>query len=194
MNIFTKEYNPPSEHITDKFVLFFTNDHYSEADHKAVMDSRDFLRKWSQSPWPEDSFTNEENKEDLKLHMQDNLDHSAYGYMIFNHDRSICYGSVYVNTLTNIPEHYHVSQAELAILEKYDARIVYWTVEGFDEVVVVPLDEWFRKTWKINPLFASRKELTDRERLYQKLKMSKKIEVISKTSTMSLQLYSTSDK
>ena len=37
----------------------------AELDYEAVMESREFLRKWEQSAWPADDFTVEANRQDM---------------------------------------------------------------------------------------------------------------------------------
>jgi hypothetical protein len=66
MDIFTKTYTPPQELKTHDFCLFPTNQDFYQSDYEAVIKSRALLRDWSQSMWPEDDFTPEQNKEDTK--------------------------------------------------------------------------------------------------------------------------------
>ncbi len=50
---------------SDEFVLRPVTVDDAEADHAAVMDAQTQLRLWSQSDWPADDFTVEENRADL---------------------------------------------------------------------------------------------------------------------------------
>ncbi len=44
------------------------------------MESREFLRTWNQSTWPEDDFTVEANREDMVKMEQRHVDGEAFGY------------------------------------------------------------------------------------------------------------------
>lgn len=189
MELFNIKFHPPSGFTKDQFCLFFTDDSFYEEDYKAVMDSKEILRIWSQSSWPEDSFTPQENKEDLKHHIEDNQTHSAYGYMIFSADKKKCLGSVYVNPLQPVADNYSMTDNEKAALTKFDARIDYWTIAGMEKEVFLELHNWFLEEWRINPLFAARKGMQERLEVYDSLKVGLKYDLKSKTSDMSLLLY-----
>lgn len=172
MDIFSRNFAPPSQFVAHDFVLFMTDVRYAIPDHDAVMKSRESLRVYSQSPWPEDDFTVEQNRADLQRHVDDNLNHEAYGYMIFSPDRRICYGSLYVNPLTRISEHYKLTADMTSMLEQHDARIDFWLIEGIEEKlaenILSGVRTWFEREWKIRPLFSSRREMTSRQDLYKK--------------------------
>ena len=55
----------PERLVNDEFVLRPVTVDDAEADHAAVMDAQTQLRLWSQSDWPADDFTVEENRADL---------------------------------------------------------------------------------------------------------------------------------
>ena len=50
---------------TPRFVLRPILATDARLDYDAVMESREYLRKWEQSTWPEDDFTVDANREDL---------------------------------------------------------------------------------------------------------------------------------
>lgn len=191
MNIFHQSFSPPLSFETSRFIIFPTDPELFRSDYSAVMNNKNMLRIWSQSEWPEDSFSPEENREDLKLHRQDNESHSAYGYMIYTPDRNVCLGSVYVNSLVRIAENYDVSEAGLRTLEHFDARIDYWFTEGqpqAEEDLTLELAGWFRREWKISPLFSARPGMDVRQEIYQKLNFKKELGITGKN--MELILYS----
>lgn len=170
--IFTCHDKPPTELLRpdEGIVLFPTNTDYYLSDFEAVVASREYLRLWSASDWPLDSFLPEENKLDLKFHVEDHADHKAYGYMIYTLEKKICLGSVYVNPLTEWPK-YHSLQTGEDPRNEFDARIDYWVRPdrpGLEDKVLKILIPWFRDTWKLKVLFVSRPSLTDRHHLYKK--------------------------
>jgi len=75
-----------------------TLDH-NAADYAAVMSAREHLRAWSASEWPEHSFTLEQNREDLAGHIQDAADAIAFGYTVFDRNRTAVLGSVYLYSI-----------------------------------------------------------------------------------------------
>lgn len=184
MTIFRKSFSPPQSLITDSFQLFPTDIEFYQTDFEAVMKSKEMLRIWGLSNWPEDSFTPEENKEDLKHHVQDNSDHAAYGYMIYSRDSKTCLGSLYVNPLPPVKENYHVSEIDKSLLDQFDARLDYWVTSGsgLESLITEGLITWFTETWNIRPLLSAREGLVERLEIYEELQLKKCLHLKSKTS------------
>ncbi|WP_373999216.1 hypothetical protein [Bdellovibrio bacteriovorus] len=156
------------------------------------MKSKDLLRVWSQSTWPEDEFTALQNKEDLGSHVQDNIDHSAYGYMIYSLDQKTCYGSLYVNPLSSVLENYILDSAQEKLIQEHQARIDFWIVEGERELekdITRAIQDWLLNEWKINPLFSAREGMILREEIYSELGLKKVLHLRSKVSEATLLLY-----
>lgn len=192
MDIFKTSFNPPQTLTTERFCLFPTNQFFSASDFEAVMANKELLRNWSQSSWPEDDFTLKQNHEDLGQHVQDNIDHTAYGYMLYSLDKEVCYGSVYINPLSKTPEYYHTTEAERSVLLAHHARIDCWIIEDssdLEKTILIELRKWFKETWKINPLFSARVQLEKRIQLYEELGMKKQLDLKSQTSEMTLLLF-----
>ena len=193
MNIFTKDFTPPTELITDTFCIFPTSDKFYQSDYVTVMRNASMLRIWSQSSWPEDDFTPQQNKADLAQHIDDNHTHAAYGFMIYSPDHSKCYGSVYVNPISNVAENYIVNVDEKKIIDAHHARIDYWVIEEdshLEKEITQKLKNWFNDTWKIKTLFSARLGLEKRLYVYRELNYSCQLNLKSKTSDMSLLLFS----
>lgn len=193
-DIFDLSFAPPDNHKGDSFALFKTDVAHAESDYKAVMSSRGSLRLWSQSPWPEDDFTLEQNREDLAHHVQDNLLHTAYGYMIYSPDHSTCYGSVYVNPLKPVRDGYTTTGDQQRMLETFDARIDYWTVDDLalelKIEILKDLREWLRDIWKIRPMFSARRGMDERLDLYRSAGLKLQADLRSQTSEVTLLLFS----
>lgn len=156
------------------------------------MKSKDILRVWSQSTWPEDDFTPLQNKEDLAGHVQDNVEHTAYGYMIYSLDKRVCYGSLYVNPLSTVLENYNLDVNQEKLIHACQARIDFWVVAGEPELekeITREILEWFSKVWKIHPLFSAREGMTLREEIYSELGLKKVLHLRSKVSEATLLLY-----
>jgi hypothetical protein len=70
-----------------------------DADYDAVMSSRAMLRNWSQTTWPADDFTREENLRDLGRHEREHREGVAFTYTVLDPAASRCLGCVYLTPL-----------------------------------------------------------------------------------------------
>jgi hypothetical protein len=155
---------------------------------------------WSQSNWPEDTFTVEQNREDLQHHVEDNQVHSAYGYMIFSVDRTKCFGSLYVNPIQPVLDNYELNGDQRRAIIANDARIDFWTDaecdskqhDGFEQELVPLLKNWFAEQWKIKAAFAARKGMDRRQEVYREAHLSLIADIVKTEvdgSSVSLLLY-----
>ena len=126
----------------------------AEMDHAAVMETRDYLRSWQQSTWPEDDFTVQANREDLVNLEQRHVEHRAFTYTVLSPDGASCLGCVYVfptsatflvrSTVTAVgPEQW----------ADVDAVVFFWTrlsqmQTGLDDRLLAALRAWFDQQWK----------------------------------------------
>lgn len=192
MTIFTKTFSPPETLTTSTFRIFPTNNDFFQSDFEAVMANKEMLREWSQSSWPEDDFTLQQNFDDLAQHMDDNHTHAAYGYMIYSPDLERCYGSIYVNPIENISENYQISSEEESVIRGHQARIDCWIIDDESELektIIKALITWFDEVWKIHVLFTARPNLKKRINIYKELNRPLKLHVQSKTSEIALLLF-----
>src|SRR5205814_962443 len=65
-------------------------------DYEAVMSSADMLRRWSQSSWPSDEFTPEDNRKDLERHEREHAAREAFTFTVLDLGRARCLGCVYL--------------------------------------------------------------------------------------------------
>lgn len=192
MNIFQPDFTPPATLSTDEFSIFPTSLEYYMSDYEAVMKSRDYLRIWSVSDWPSDTFTAEENREDLKLHIDDNQTHSAYGYMIYDREHSKCFGSLYVNPISTILENYLIPSDIEPVLRSSDARIDYWVRSDereADAQITQMIRNWLTNNWKIKPLFSARSGMDLRIQNYLEAGMQELAKLKSTSSETRLLLF-----
>lgn len=185
--IFKPEFHPPQTLVSERLnlVLFPTDLAFYQSDYEAVMETKHFLRHWSQSCWPEDSFTAQENCEDLKQHIEDNRTHRAYGYMIYTLDKKRCLGSVYINPLENWPAYHELVEGDRPE-EVLDARIDFWlrdsVREDLEMTFVYFLADWMRDVWKIRAAIVSRDTLSERNEWIADLKLPLVCKLKSKTT------------
>lgn len=94
---FTDSTEPvPAELRAEEFFLRPIVADDAEMDYAAVMETREHLRLWRQSTWPEDDFTVEANREDLIELEQRHAAHRAFTYTVLDSDGTECLGCVYV--------------------------------------------------------------------------------------------------
>ncbi len=76
----------PEELKTDEFALRPIVADDAEMDYAAVMETREYLRLWRQSTWPEDDFTVDANRKDLIDIEQRHAAHRAFTYTALDPD------------------------------------------------------------------------------------------------------------
>ncbi|HWU57775.1 MAG TPA: N-acetyltransferase, partial [Microbacteriaceae bacterium] len=74
----------PAELRTDAFVLRPIVADDAELDFAALMETREYLRLWEQSSWPEDDFTVEANRADLVGLEERHAAHRAFTYTVLD--------------------------------------------------------------------------------------------------------------
>lgn len=145
----------PAEGIrTDQFTIRPIRTDDAALDYDAVMESREFLRRWNQSTWPEDDFTVEDNTGDMQ-DMQTRHDAGyAFGYTVMNPDESQCLGCIYVFA----PDAKWLAPAEATPVtdgdawSSVDAVIMFWVrashlAEGLDRTLLEVIRPWFAHEW-----------------------------------------------
>lgn len=125
----------------------------AELDYEAVMESKEFLRKWGQSTWPEDDFTVEANRDDLMTAERRHANGDAFTYTVMNLDQTECLGCVYVLP----PDAQMFTGANVAAIgadqwTDCDATVFLWIrksrlPEGLDRTLLDSLVTWFEREW-----------------------------------------------
>lgn len=154
---------------TDEFVLRPIVEADASSDHEAVMETREFLRTWEQSTWPEDDFSVEANREDMVKMEQRHLDNYAYGYTMQNPDESSCLGCVYVMP-ADAKGYADVVVEEVGSMRWADCRanVSFWVRssrldDGLDARLLAELVRWFDDEWKLDGVVFSTNRNLDRQ-------------------------------
>ena len=183
---FTESTEPvPAELKTDEFALRPIVVGDTELDYAAVMETREHLRLWRQSTWPEDDFTVEANREDVIDMEQRHAAHRAFTYTVLNPEGTRCLGCVYVfptsatflakSTVTP------VSEDEWADV---DAVIFFWVrlpqMElGMDERLLSALRAWFTEKWKLEKtVYVTSEPFTQQVDLMNRTDLTLKFELL----------------
>lgn len=145
----------PAELITENFVLLPITTDVVELDFEAVTSSRDALRLWSQSDWPEDALTVADNLRDLEAMVQRREKRAAFDYTVLDPSRTRCLGCVYIFP----PDVSFLRKAEVTPLSEraftdLDAIVYFWirsslAATDIEDRLVSELRTWFTDVWKL---------------------------------------------
>lgn len=183
---FTDSTEPfPAELRTDEFTLRPIVADDAEMDHAAVMDTREHLRLWRQSTWPEDDFTVEANREDLIDLEERHAAHRAFTYTVLEPGGTRCLGCVYVfpTSATFLTRSTVIPVGE-DDWEDVDAVVFFWvrssrTESGMDERLLSALRAWFHEVWSLEKtVYATSETFTQQVELLDRTDLSLKFEVL----------------
>ncbi len=145
----------PSELVTDEFILRPITAADAELDYEAVMETREYLRLWEQSTWPEDDFSLERNLGDMRKLEEGNATRRAFTYTVQNPDHTECVGCVYVfpidarflaaSTVTPVGDDQW---------EEVEAATYFWVrasrmETGTDRRLLDALRTWLDEEWRL---------------------------------------------
>lgn len=183
---FTDSTEPvPAELRTEEFTLrpIVTDD--TELDYAAVMETREPLRLWRQSTWPEDDFTVEANREDLIELEERHAAYRAFTYTVLDPAGTRCLGCVYIYPTsamflarsTVVP----VGDDEWTDV---DAVVFFWVrlsqmEVGVDERLLAALRAWFKDEWKLEKtVYVTSEPFTQQVDLLDRTDLNLKFELL----------------
>ena len=156
----------------------------AELDYAAVMETREYLRLWRQSTWPEDDFTVEENRKDLVECEERHLAGRAFTYTVLDPAGTECLGCVYVYptraTFLARAAVTPVGDDEWADVE---AVVFFWARQpqmeaGMDQRLLAALRAWFTEEWKLTrTVYATSEPFTQQVDLLGRTDMKVKFEL-----------------
>ena len=122
-------------------------------DYDAVMESKEFLRLWEQTTWPEDDFTVEANREDLDMLERRHAENGAFTYTVLTDDETECLGCVYIiATNARMFANATVTPVGDRSWDDYEATVYFWVrrsrlESGLDRTLLESLRRWFEAEW-----------------------------------------------
>ncbi len=147
---------PSSGLVADDFILRPITHADAELDYEAVMESREYLRQWEQSTWPEDDFTVEGNLADMVTLEKRQASRQAYTYTVMKPDETVCFGCVYLSP----PGVKWFADVEVTALTAHswndvDALLTFWVrrsklAEQFDRRLLDVLLDWLDRDWAVH--------------------------------------------
>lgn len=154
---FTDDAMPVSAGMrTEDFLLRPIRAADAELDHEAVMESREFLRTWEQSSWPEDDFTVEANREDLRKLERRHTAKEAFTYTVMNVTETRCLGCLYIfSTDAGMFRRAEISAIDRAGWSDYDAAVYFWIrksglADALDRRLLDALRPWLARDWRFD--------------------------------------------
>ncbi len=143
----------PTELKTEEFVLRPIRAADAACDHAAVMETRQDLRVWEQSAWPEENFSVEANRKDLVDLERRHAEHRAFTYTVVDPQDVECLGCVYIfpTTATFLAKS-TVTAIGDDLWTDLDAVIYFWVrrsrmVTAMDGRLLAALRAWMREEW-----------------------------------------------
>lgn len=165
----------PDGLTTDDFVLRPIMAADAELDYAAVMESRDYLRTWEQSTWPEDDFTVAANRKDLEKLEQRHAERRAFTYTVLDPAGTQCLGCVYLMpTDARMFTGARITPVGDDRWDDYAAALYFWVRRSrlaaqLDRVLLDALRSWLATEWSLgghlvvtNEQFAQQVELIER--------------------------------
>jgi hypothetical protein len=183
---FTDSTEPcPATLRTEEFALRPIVADDTEMDYAAVMETREHLRLWRQSTWPEDDFTVESNRKDVVELEQRHAAHRAFTYTVLDPDGARCLGCVYVfPTSATFLANSTVTPVGDDEWADVDAVIFFWArlpqmEMGMDERLLASLRAWFRDEWKLEKtVYVTSKQFTQQVDLLNRTDLNLKFELV----------------
>lgn len=176
--------DPIPEYIEhDAFCFEVLHPKHVELDFKALMNSKDFLRRWSNSPWPEDHFTVEDNLIDLEWHYAEFMEKIAFTYTILDQFKTNCLGCIYIRPVTSISS---LSPEEKAKLDPLQFFISYWVITDIrntqlENEIFIAIRDWLLRDWKFQSvLFVSNSQIPEQIEIYLNNQMKLVLELEEK--------------
>lgn len=162
---FTNGFQPPAGLQTDEFILRPIRASDAELDYAAVMESREFLRRWEQSTWPADDFTVDANRADMVKLEQRHAAGESFTYTVMNPTETQCLGCVYLSPITaRYFTRSQITAIDGAEWSDYVLGIHFWIrksrlADGLDRRLLDTLGPWLTNEWRIpNHLFVTNEQ------------------------------------
>jgi len=148
----------PSTLRGDRFQLRPLRTTDVELDYEAVMSSREMLRLWSQSDWPEDDFKLEGNLADLDRHQREHDAGEAFTYTVMNPENDRCLGCVYINPLAPELIDSGLCDRPGQASGQTAAGVRFWVRASLldsdlERALLLGLRDWFIQEWQVDCLF-----------------------------------------
>lgn len=178
----------PAELPTTEFTLRPITADDAAMDHAALMETRDHLRLWEQSSWPEDDFTIEANRADLADLADLEARHAAgraYTYTVLDPLGTECLGCVYVfPTSATFLTKATVTPLSGDSWADVQAVVYFWVRQsrmqtGLDGRLLSALRAWFTENWHLErTVYVTNEQFTQQVDLIERTDLTRRFELI----------------
>lgn len=184
-NVFTDSSSVPSTLSTDEFVLRPIVADDAEIDFAAVVETREHLRLWEQSTWPDDDFTVEANRKDLVDLEERHAAHRAYTYAVLDPTGTEYLGCVYIfPTDATFLTKATVTPVGDDEWTNVDAVVYFWArrtqmEKGTDARLLAALREWFIDEWMLDrTVYVTNEQFIQQVELIERTDLKLKFELV----------------
>ena len=159
----------PDQLRTDEYILRPIRASDARLDYEAVMESKEFLRKWEQTGWPEDNFTVEANRDDLMRMEQRHVDGESYSYTIASPTAEQCLGCVYIfPTKAKLFTKAKVTPIGSLRWSEFDVAAYFWVrtsrmIDKLDERLLEAVTAWLQREWRVRRQLVVTSELVEQQ-------------------------------
>ncbi|WP_420111726.1 N-acetyltransferase [Pseudactinotalea sp.] len=175
----------PSLLTTETFTLRPITTDDAAIDHAAVMETKDDLRVWEQTGWPEEGFTVESNREDLVGMQQRHETGAAFSYTVLDPTGTTCLGCVYVmpHDATFLAKS-DVTPVGTDRWEDVDAATYFWVrtsalAAGTDRTLLDALRTWFDHEWDLGPrVFVTHEDFAQQVALLERTDLTVRFHIV----------------
>lgn len=147
------DFDVPQGLTTRDFILRPIRATDAELDYAAVMESKDFLRGWEQTGWPEDDFTVAANRQDLEKLERRYQSRESFTYTVMDPTETECIGCVYITPIdAPLFTKPRITPVGTEVWRDYQAAVHFWVRKsrlpsGTDRVLLDELRTWFAREW-----------------------------------------------
>lgn len=153
MTFFPAEASVPVELRTADLVLRMLGPDVVEPDYEAIMETRVRLRLWSDSEWPDDNFSLDDNMADIHMHADEHLAREAFAFTVLSADESRVEGCCYIRSLASLLDgREQVPREGRPELPETTAVVPFWVRDSalprdLDRQLLEGLAGWFADAW-----------------------------------------------
>jgi hypothetical protein len=149
------DFRAPAELRTDEFLLRPIHAADAALDYEAVMASREYLRPWEGTGWPEDDFTLDANRADVAKLARWHAAGERFTYTVLDPTGTQCLGCVYIlPTGAPLFARRQIAAIDDARWSAYEVAVNFWVrtsrlADGLDRRLLDTLGPWLAQEWRI---------------------------------------------
>ena len=184
MTFFDPTVAVPERLATDEFQLRPITAEDAAIDHAAVVETREYLRLWEQTSWPEDDFSVAANRADLEGLAERHAAHRAFTYAVLDPTGVESLGCVYVfPTSASFLAAAAVTPTGDLTWNEVDAVVYFWVRRsrmetGMDARLLCALRGGFAGEWRLpRTVYVTNEQFTQQLELIRRTDLRLQFEI-----------------